>query len=179
MAFIGELITLQCTKCGAKHQEVRGSNVIFILDSDGKVIKHGSNIYLRSCECEFPNHVLISSGYQKNELVPLWRDMSGNLHDPATMTTDYKFNVFLMIWNHSVPTHMRAHLPPYTRYTKFPKCYSKLYMKTMFNVMHKYLTGKNVIELNDIQHGLVLFVEQWLASGQCKFMKLKDSNDCN
>lgn len=176
MPYLGELVTYQCTKCGAKHQSVLGSSVIFKLDSDGKVTQHGSNIYLRSCECNDPEHVMIGSGYKKNESVPLWRDMSGTLHDPVTMTTDYVFNVFLMIWNHSVPTHMRAHLPPYTRYTKFPKCYTKAYMKEMFHVMREQLIKQGDFGTTPLQRGLIAFVEKWLASGQCDFMKKKVNN---
>lgn len=172
--FIGELITVQCHICGTKHQQIRGSDIVCILDADGKVIKHGSRLYLRPCECKSPTYSLISSGYQKNTSIHLWRDMSGNLHDPTTMSTDYVFNVFLMIWNHSVPTHMRAHLPPYNRYTKFPKVYTKNYMRTMFNVMHEKLTNLNKFGLTDVQIGLIAYVETWLASGECEYMKVKE-----
>ena len=174
MGFIGELVTYQCTKCGAKHKAVRGSTVVFKLDANDNVTEHGSNIYLSTCECKSPEHILIGSGYEKNKSVHLWRDMSGNLHDPTTMSTDYVFNVFLMIWNHSVPTHMRAHLPPYNRYTKFPKVYTKNYMRTMFNVMHEKLSNPGKIGLNMMQLGLIAFVEKWLASGECEYMKVKE-----
>lgn len=175
MSFIGELITLQCTKCGVKHQSVRGSNVVFKLDANGKITEHGNYLYVMTCECKLPEHaVVISFDNQKNESIPLWRDMSGTLHDPSTMTNDYVFNVFLMIWNHSVPTHMRAHLPPYTRYTKFPKCYTKAYLKEMFHVMHEQLKNRGNFGTTPLQIGLIAYVEKWLSSGQCDFMKKKD-----
>ena len=176
MGFIGELVTYQCTKCGAKHKAVRGSTIVFKLDANDNVTEHGSNIYLSTCECKSPEHILIGSGYEKNKSVHLWRDMSGNLHDPSTMSIDYIFNVFLMIWNHSVPTHMRAHLPPYNRYTKFPKCYNKVYMKEMFHVMYERLVKQGDFGTTPLQRGLIAFVEKWLGSGQCDFMKKKVSN---
>jgi len=107
--------------------------------------------------------------------IPLWRDMSGNLHDPSTMSIDYIFNVFLMIWNHSVPIHMRAHCPPYTRYTKFPG-YSKKYLKEMFHIMHEKLVKQGDFGTTQLQRGLIAFVEKWLESGECEFMKKKVNN---
>ena len=174
MPYLGNLATYQCTQCGAKHQKVIGSRVVFLLDENNKVIKHGDGLYLSTCDCRNQEHRVIGIGYEKNTSVHLWRDMSGNLHDPTTMSTDYVFNVFLMIWNHSVPCHMRAHLPPYNRYTKFPKVYTKNYMRTMFNVMHENLSNPDKIGLNMMQIGLIKFVEQWLASGECEYMKIKE-----
>lgn len=173
-SYLGDLVTYQCTQCGAKHQKVLGSRIVFLLTEDNKVIKHGDGLYVSTCDCKNPDHRLIYVGYQqKNTSIPLWRDMSGNLHDPTTMSNDYVFNVFLMIWNHSVPCHMRAHLPPYTRYTKFPKCYTKSYMKLMFYVMYERLVKQGVFCTTELQRGLIAFVEKWLESGQCEFMKKK------
>ena len=174
MPYLGDLVTYQCTQCGAKHQKVLGSRIVFLLNENNSVKKHGDNIYLQTCHCKNPVHTILGVGYQVNKTVPLWRDMSGNLHDPTTMSNDYVFNVFLMIWNHSVPCHMRAHLPPYNRYTKFPKVYTKNYMRTMFNVMHEKLSNPDKIGLNMMQIGLIKFVEQWLASGECEYMKIKE-----
>ncbi len=176
MPYLGNLATYQCTQCGAKHQKVIGSRVVFLLDENNKVIKHGDGLYLSTCDCRNQEHRVIGIGYEKNTSVHLWRDMSGNLHDPSTMSIDYIFNVFLMIWNHSVPCHMRAHLPPYNRYTKFPKCYNKVYMKEMFHVMYERLVKQGDFGTTPLQRGLIAFVEKWLDSGQCDFMKKKVSN---
>lgn len=50
----------------------------------------------------------ISTGFR-------WRDRDGVYHDIFEMKTSYIFFVLRMIWNHSVPKHMR--ITPYKFYS--------------------------------------------------------------
>lgn len=79
------------------------------------------------------------------EITPFqWRDRSGKFYPPAEMETRHLFYTLKMIWNHSVPEHMK--LKPYKRYT-FNSFYTNEYMTKAVKALTAELKIRENIEI--------------------------------
>ena len=56
-----------------------------------------------------------------------WRDAEGNFHYPDQMVTRHLFHTIRMIWNHSMPPHMRT--GPHRRHSFMHPIYTTEYMQ--------------------------------------------------
>lgn len=72
-----------------------------------------------------------------------WLAADGRFVRPKDMTTRHLFYTLRMIWNHTVPEHMK--FKPYIRYV-FPEFYSNQYMILAVRYMMKELLSRTHCE---------------------------------
>ncbi len=86
-----------------------------------------------------------------------WRNSSLNMLYPKDMTTAHLYNVFIMIWNHTMPADAATH--DYVRYD-FDSYYTMNYMKEAIFAIFPVLFARE--DITDIQRHTLAWVEQYL-----------------
>lgn len=86
-----------------------------------------------------------------------WRTNRNQMLYPRDMTTDHLFNVFVMIWNHTMPENAATH--DYVRYD-FDHYYTMNYMKEAIFAIFPVLFGRQ--DLTDKQKHTLQRIEQYL-----------------
>lgn len=95
-----------------------------------------------------------------------WRTSSKQMLAPQGMTTDHLFNVFVMIWNHTMPEDAATH--DFVRYD-FDNYYTMEYMKEAIFAIFPVLFRRH--DLTDKQQLTLQWIEQYLI--QMKRIKLE------
>lgn len=72
-----------------------------------------------------------------------WKDRTGKLWTPASMTTRHLFYTIRMVWNHTMPVQARS--PTYIRYI-FKEFYTPEYMAKAIQALAAELLKRNDIE---------------------------------
>jgi len=98
-----------------------------------------------------------------------WRDRTGKFHDVTEMATKHLFHTLLMIWNHSVPQHLR--IEPYIRY-RFDEFYNAEYITQAMRALSRELRKR--INLTPYEVKCLNMIDQ---SGMTFHKKLEACND--
>lgn len=73
----------------------------------------------------------------------VWRDMRGNPHVPAKMATRHLWFTIRMIWNHTMPNHVR--ITPYHAY-EFSADYTAAYLRDAVFTLGAELLSRDDID---------------------------------
>lgn len=87
-----------------------------------------------------------------------WRNSSLKMLYPKDMTTDHLYNVFVMIWNHTMPDDAATH--DYVRYD-FDNYYTMNYMKEAIFAIFPVLMARD--NMTDHQLHVLGWIERYLT----------------